>query len=289
MSTAFATGTEFDLHVPSGRLHAARFGSPDARLVICVPGLSANLRSFDFIAERVAGAELQLVALDLRGRGKSEVTGAGTYGWPAHARDVFAAADVLGADRFSVIGHSMGGLVAMAAAEQHAERLDRVVLTDVAGAPEPSSLTAVAASVSRLGTVYPSVDFYIEALKKMGLIEPWSEYWERYFKYELEAVEGGVRSRSNKEAVLEDSAYGAEHDAYVYWPKLTMPVLLLYAKREILPGLGHLVSDADRERFPREVPTATVVDVDANHYTVATSDASVAAIRRFLGAGQAGA
>lgn len=283
MSAAPATVTEFDLHLPSGRLRAARFGSAMAPLVICVPGLSANLRSFDFIAERVAGDRLQLVALDLRGRGKSAVTAPGTYGWPAHARDVLAAADALGAERFSVIGHSMGGMVAMAAAEQKAERLARVVLVDIAGMPDASSLGPIGMSIARLGTVYPSTEFYMEAVKKLGLIEPWSEYWERYFKYELEPVEGGVRSRSNKEAVLEDSGYGAAHDPYLFWPKLTMPVLLLYAKREILPGMGRIVNDADRERFGRDIPNATVVDVDANHYTVATSGESVAGIRSFFG------
>jgi hypothetical protein len=32
------------------------------------------------------------------------------------------------------------------------------------------------------------------------------------------------------------------------------------------------------------VPTATAVDVDANHYTIATDDTAAAAIAQFLGA-----
>ena len=285
MSKALAPAVEFELQLPSGRLHAQRFGSPDAPLVLCPPGLSANMKEYDFVAERIAGGGLQVVALDLRGRGKSDVTPAGSYGWPSHARDLFAAADALEAGRFSILGHSMGGLVAMAAAEQNPERLERVVLVDIAGAPDPSSLIAIETSVNRLGTVYPSVDFYLEAAKKLGLIDPWSEYWDRYFQYELEPVEGGVRARSNKQAVLEDSAYGASHDIYAFWPKLTMPVLLVYATREILPGLGRIVSEADRRRFAGELPDARVVDVDANHYTVITSAGTVEAIRGFLGQG----
>ncbi len=282
MSQALARSTQFDLDLPSGHVHAQRFGSHNAPLALCVPGLSANIKSFDFICERIAGDRLQTIALDLRGRGKSEVTPAGTYGWPSHARDVFAAADALGVKSFSIIGHSMGGLVAMAAAAHDAARLERIVLVDICGAPDPTSLGPIAMSVSRLGQVYPSTEVYIEALKGMHLIEPWSPYWERYFRYELEPVEGGVRSRSNREAVLEDAGYGTSHSAYPLWPGLTMPVLLLRATREILPGMGRIVSDADRARFPTEVATATAVDIDANHYTIATSDASVAAIRRFF-------
>jgi 3-oxoadipate enol-lactonase len=282
MSVALAVGTEFDLDLPSGRLHAERFGSPTAPLVLCIPGLSANLKSFTFLCERIAGDRLQAVVLDLRGRGKSEVTAAGTYGWPSHARDVFAAADALGVKSFSIIGHSMGGAVAMAAAAQDSGRLDRVVLVDIAGTPDATSLAPINVSVDRLGQVYPSAEFYIEAVKNLRLIDPWSSYWDRYFLYELGPVEGGVRARSDKNAVMEDYKYGQAQEWYPLWRSLTMPVLLVRASREIMPGMGYIVSQADRERFPREVPTATVADVDANHYTVITSDESVAAIRQFF-------
>jgi pimeloyl-ACP methyl ester carboxylesterase len=285
MSVALSTGSEFGLRLPSGPFHAQRFGSKDAPLVLCLPGLSANLKSFDFICERVAGDRLQMVALDLRGRGKTLATAPGTYGWNNHARDVFAAADALGANRFSIIGHSMGGAVAMAAAAETASRLERIVSLDFCGAPDPSSLGPISASVSRLGQVFPSTDFYIDAVKSLGLIEPWSEYWERYFRYDFEPTEGGARSRSDKEAVLEDYAYGETlgQNVDALWSNLTMPVLLVRASREIMPGMGYIVSEADRQRFPKVVPTAKVVDVDANHYTIATSDESVAEIRQFFG------
>ena len=276
------TGTEFDLTLPSGRLHAQRFGSPEAPLVICVPGLSANLKSFDFLCERLAGDRLQMVALDLRGRGRSDITPPGTYGWSGHARDLFAAADALGAERFSLIGHSMGAAVSMTAASQQGSRLERIVLIDFCGQPEASSLVPIQSSVNRLGQTFPSTDFYIDAVKSLGLIEPWNPYWDAYFRYELEPVAGGVRPRSQKEAVLEDYAGGDASAAYGLWPSLTMPVMLVWASREIMPGMGHIVSPADRDRFAREVPSATVVEVDANHYTVVTTDATAEAIRRFF-------
>jgi pimeloyl-ACP methyl ester carboxylesterase len=285
MSVALATGSEFDLKLPSGRFHAQRFGSRDAPLVICLPGLSANLKSFDFICERIAGDLLQMVAIDLRGRGKTAPTTAGTYGWRNHALDALAAADALGANRFSIVGHSMGAAVAMAAAAENAARLERVVLLDFCGAPDPSSLGPISASASRLGQVFPSTDFYIDAVRALGLIEPWSGYWDRYFRYDFEPTDGGVRARTNREAVLEDYAYGLaqEQNIDALWSTLTMPVLLVRASREIMPGEGYIVSQADRERFPKVVRSSKVVDVDANHYTVATSDEAVAAIRQFFG------
>jgi len=98
-----------------------------------------------------------------------------------------------------------------------------------------------------------------------------------------------VTARSDRAAVLEDSAFGAGATAfgdaagiYSLWKSLTMPVLLLRASREILPGFGRIVSDQDRERFPKQVPTAQVVDVDANHYTVNTHEDSAKAIAGFF-------
>lgn len=279
---AAAQAAEFDLDLPSGRFHAERFGSPDDPLVLCVPGLSANLKGFDFIGERIVGDGLQVVAIDLRGRGRSDVTAPGTYGWLAHARDLLDAARALGADRFSVIGQSMGGYVAMQAAALDAARIERIVLVDVCSTPDPGVVPPIVASVERLGSVYLSFDTYLELVRGLGTIVPWSEYWERYFRYDLEPVEGGVRARSNRDAVLEDLRYGGEHTAYEFWPHLTMPVLLLRASKELLPGSGYIVPAAERDRFLREVAAARAVEVDANHYGINTHPDSVAAIRDFF-------
>jgi pimeloyl-ACP methyl ester carboxylesterase len=277
------SATRLDVQLASGRLHAQRFGSAGAPLVLCLPGLSANLRAFDFLGDRLGGPHLQVVALDLRGRGRSTVTGPGTYGWENHARDALAVADALGAGSFSVIGQSMGAFVAMQMAAIDTGRLERLVLIDACGAPDPQALGPIAAAVERLGTVFPSVEAYLDLARSLGTIRPWSEYWDRYLRYELEPVEGGVRARSDAGAVREDARYGQEHTPYELWPSLTMPVLLLRASQELLPGCGRIVTDADRARFAREVAGARVVDIDANHYGINTVDASARAIREFLG------
>jgi len=86
-----------DIPLESGRLRVRRWGAADVPAVVCVPGLPANLCGFDRLAGRLAGDTLQFVAIDLRGR--SEVTGAGTYGWRNHARDVPGIADAAGSAR----------------------------------------------------------------------------------------------------------------------------------------------------------------------------------------------
>ena len=278
-----------DISLASGRLRVRRWGAADAPAVVCVPGLSANLCGFDRLAERLAGDTLQLVAIDLRGRGRSEVTGPGTYGWRNHARDVLGIADAIGASSFAVIGQSSGAAIAMTCAQLAPSRIERLVLVDLAGSPDERALGPVVASVSRLGAVYPSAQAAIALIKQFGIIPGWDEYWDRYFGYELRDVDGGVASSTDRGAVLEDLGYGdamywsaPEPPIHALWDAVTMPVLVLRARQEILPGFGFILPAAEAERFAAAVPSARVAEIDANHYTIITHDDSIAAIGAFL-------
>jgi pimeloyl-ACP methyl ester carboxylesterase len=143
---------DFDVRLESGRLRVRRWGAADAPAAPCAPGLSANLCGFDRLAERLAGDMLQLVAIDLRGRGRSEATGPGTYGWHHHARHVLGIADAVEASSFAVIGQSSGAAIAMTCAQLEPSRIGRLVLVNLAGSFDQRAAVPVLASVSRLGT-----------------------------------------------------------------------------------------------------------------------------------------
>ena len=278
-----------DIPLASGRLRVRRWGAADAPAVVCVPGLSANLCGFDRLAEQLASDVLQLVAIDLRGRGRSEVTGPGSYGWRHHARDVLGVADAVGAASFAVIGQSSGAAIAMTCAQLAPSRVERLVLVDLAGSPDERAAVPVVASVSRLGAVYPSAQAAIALIKQTGIVPEWDQYWDRYFTYELREVDGGVTASSDRGAVLEDLGYGAamywpgpDAPIHALWTAVTMPALVLRARREILPGFGFILPAAEAERFAAAVPSARVVQIDANHYTITTHDDCIAAIGTFL-------
>jgi pimeloyl-ACP methyl ester carboxylesterase len=273
---------DLDVVARSVRLRARRWGSSTAPLVVGVPGLAGNVENFAFLGEHVAGSDLQLLAVDLRGRGYSETTQPGTYGWENHAQDVLALTDSLGFDRFAVVGQSMGGSVAMKVAECDGSRLQAVVLIDVAGRVDPGVGPVIARSLARLGRRYDSAQQYVAEVRASGLIDGWNSYWERAYRYDLCDMDGGVRTRTSAEAVTEDRGYTASQHPYDRWAYLTMPTLLIRATRELAPGAGHVVPIDDRESFRRAVPHAEVVEVDGNHLTVNTHPDLVTAVRRFL-------
>ncbi len=272
---------DINLQTARGRLRARDHRAGGEELVIGIPGLTANLVSFDALAEAAP-----MVVLDLRGRGLSDITGPGTYGWENHARDVLEAADQLaGPDgRFSLAGWSMGAFVALAAARLAGARIDRVALIDALGPVSPEVVNLIRMSVNRLGTVYPSLEEYLELVRSTGLIDPWGEIWERYFAYELKPVEGGVTARTDRAAVEEDIAYGESvTDPEPYWRALTMPSVVVRAARPLLPGTqAYVLESSVVERFRAVVPRAEVVEVDANHYGVGAHPDTLTAVRDFF-------
>lgn len=266
----------------AGVVHAESNGDPRGRLILCVPGLSANCRSFDRLVPALTAAGHHVVAMDLRGRGHSEITPPGTYGWDSHVRDLLEIADFYRADAFDLVGHSMGGFIGMTLAAHHGQRCRRLVLIDALGIPEPAAMLPIAKSVSRLGQTYPSAAAALSYLRDAGAIAPWNEFWDNYFDWELEPGDDStVRIRTDLAAVREDSADAVTHDVYGLWPRIQCPILLVRARTPMGPDGGLVVSAKDAERFAAEIPGGTVVDVDSDHYTVMLDPVAIETIARF--------
>ncbi len=271
-----------NVRVASGSIRTLQTGPRAGFPVLCVPGLSANARSFDAIAATCAARGRRIVALDLRGRGFSPATAPGSHGWRHHAQDVLDVARVLGLERFDLVGHSMGAFVVMKAVALGPALVRRVVLIDAAGVPDATALPPIVASVQRLGRTYPSAAVYWDSMRDRGAVAPFDELWRDHALYELEEVEGGVRPRTSLRAVLEDMAYGSWHDARSLWRFLRVPTLLVRAARPLPPSSGFVVSPSLRDAFLAAVPTAEAVDVDANHYGVVAHADALEAITAFL-------
>ncbi len=93
-------------------LHHGYTGSHDSWLDLIAPQLADRYRC---------------IVMDARGAGDSEHPADG-YTIEQYARDVIGMADALGLDRFTYVGHSMGGGIGMQLGLEHADRLDKLVL-----------------------------------------------------------------------------------------------------------------------------------------------------------------
>ncbi len=117
---------------PAGALMVDDGGSGTALPVVLLHSLAGNSTHWAKQLEHLRRAR-RAVALDLRGHGRSEQPRNGDYSIAGMAGDVGAVADTLGIERFVLIGHSMGGGVALRYAGQHPERVAGLVLVDPIG------------------------------------------------------------------------------------------------------------------------------------------------------------
>ncbi|MDZ7710625.1 MAG: alpha/beta hydrolase [Roseovarius sp.] len=98
--------------------------------VLCLAGLTRNSADFQFVLPHLAGC--RVIRPDYRGRGQSDpAPDPMTYSILHEARDAVELLDHLGVPSVSLIGTSRGGLIAMALAHLHPDRLAGVVLNDI--------------------------------------------------------------------------------------------------------------------------------------------------------------
>jgi pimeloyl-ACP methyl ester carboxylesterase len=96
------------------------------RPLVLVQGVGVGRWDWDPVADRLA-RRFRVISIDNRGIGASD-TPPGPFTTRAMAQDVLAVLDHAGIERASVLGTSLGGMVAQELALTHPERVDRLVL-----------------------------------------------------------------------------------------------------------------------------------------------------------------
>ena len=129
----------------SARDYAAVAGQ--AKLpVIAIHGLTRNSADFDAIAPLIARGGRRVLALDVRGRGRSDrATDPMTYQPPVYAKDVLGLLEAAGIERAVFLGTSMGGLITMAITAMKSRVVAAAILNDIGPQVSPEGLARIAA------------------------------------------------------------------------------------------------------------------------------------------------
>ena len=192
--------------------------------VLCLAGLTRNTGDFSFLTPHLA--DRRVIAMDYRGRGRSDYDpDYMNYNILREAHDAIELLDHLGLERVDVIGTSRGGMIAMALAASHPERLSAVVLNDVGPVLEVSGIAKIMDYVGKK----PAAKTYDEAaqglLHVMGPLFPGVplDRWRQQAEIQYQQTPDGLSARYDRAlrmALIEQSATGAIPDMWMFYEAL---------------------------------------------------------------------
>ena len=239
--------------------------------LLCIHGITANCRCWDTLADALT-PEYRVIAMDLRGRGQSDRPSEG-YALDYHLKDINCLLDDLGLERAVIMGHSLGAFIGLAFAAEYSNRVDRLILVDGGGDLSKEQFDKVFVGIKpaldRLGQVFPSAEAYLEKMKAAPYIQPWSSVTETYYRHEIEAVEGGVRTNIAPAHIQEEAANIQKVDCAPYYPRIKSKVLILRAPNGLLSQDDILLPEDVIDRMISEIPHVQRFDVEGvNHYGI---------------------
>ena len=257
--------------------------SPDP--VVCLHGITAQHRAFNALARYLMGSR-GLVGVDLRGRGDSAKPESG-YGLKAHAADMIRVLDYLGLERAVIVGHSMGGFVALKSALSYPDRVRALILLDsgwprVETSPEEMSekekqeAAAIEEGLERafrrLDMTFESPEAYLDFwFPSQGLtLEDLPPDLADYYLYDLDEVEGGYRPKASRAAAEEDAAsVSSSSPTTEEMRNIRCPVALIRAAEGFFPGSKPLIPDRTRDVMAEALDLRADIFVEgATHYTM---------------------
>ncbi len=192
--------------------------------VLCLAGLTRCSRDFSFLAPHLTG--MRMITMDYRGRGNSDRDpDYMNYNIFRESHDAIELLDHLGLDKVSVVGTSRGGLIAMALAASHPERLSAVVLNDVGPVLELSGIAKIMDYVGKQ-PVSKTYDEAANVLQKF--MEPTFpgvpfERWRQQAEIQYEQTGDGLAMRYDpalRTALLEQAATGAVPYMWMFFEAL---------------------------------------------------------------------
>lgn len=269
------------LDVNGLRVHYLDWDSPGASPIVCVHGYTSSAQAFNALARRFS-SRYRFVAPDVRGHGESAWSTSGAYQYGDQVADLAAIVDKLGLSQFSLIGTSMGGIIAMAYAGAHPDRLVRLVINDIGPDAEVGS-QRITQMVGSRPDEFQTLDDAMAYRRQMSPIVA-----GRSLEDQRELALGVLRPRPDGRWIWKmDPEYIRQRvrvgppSRPALWPALqrvTCPTLVVWGSD------SDVLSEAQARRMVETLPSGELVTVPGvGHAPTLVEPVCVATLERFLG------
>ena len=257
------------------------WGNAGATPVVCVHGYTSSAQAFNAPA-RIFRDRFHIIATDVRGHGESGWSPTGAYAYADQVRDLAAIVDRLGLERFTLVGTSMGGIIAMAYAAEHGQRLARLVINDIGPDVETGS-QRITQTVGARPDHFPTLEAAMAYRRDVSPITA-----RRSEDDQRELAHGVLRQEPDgRWAWKMDPAYIRQRVEQgpplrpALWPvleRLSCPTLVVWGAE------SDVLSEAQARRMVKSLPKGELVVVPGvGHAPTLVEPVVVDALERFLG------
>jgi pimeloyl-ACP methyl ester carboxylesterase len=283
--------TAFSEHfytAPDGvKTHYRRYPSASAeekRPVLCMHGLTRNSRDFEDVAPRIAERGRSVIAVDVRGRGRSDYDSNPVNYTPAtYVEDMRGLLDSVGWSEVVALGTSMGGLMTMIMAAAHPGVVKAAAINDIGPVIDPKGLQRIQGYVGG-GGPYASWEDAADAVRGINGVafpnETGAEFWIAFAKRIC-------REREDASIILDydpeiskpvQSGDVAPPDLWRFFDALAPAPILL-----VRGALTDLLAMETVDEMQRRSPTLSLAQVpDVGHAPLLTEPAAQDALDRFF-------
>jgi pimeloyl-ACP methyl ester carboxylesterase len=258
-------------------LHYLDWGPAEAPPVVLLHGITGHARVWDHLAARLP--DRRVVALDQRGHGDSDPAPDDDYRVGAMADDVAALAGSLHLERFSLIGHSMGGRIAIRYAADHAARLERLVIVDIGPDIAPAGLKRVREMMAQSPERIESEEWAVQYIRRANPLQDLEMLRERVHHGLKRLPDGGLtwKYAEGLRRMMRDGPREVV-DLWEPLPRITCPTLIVRGTE------SDILAPAVAKKMLERLPDGRLVEIRGAGHTVPADrpDEFVRQIRAFL-------
>jgi esterase len=264
------------------RLHYLDFGNPDKPPVICIHGLGGNAHNFDRLAGHLM-PDHHVLSIDVRGRGESQWGPSDEYTSASYTSDLATLIDMLGFSRVTLIGTSMGGMIAILYGGGYPDRVERLVLNDVGPEVHPDGIRRITQYISTAPTEFATLaeagDYYRRNYPAMGQM-PQAELLD-FVRWAVKPAANGTLKWKMDPAIRNLPRTGSAArplDMWVPYARITAPILVVRGAD------SDILAPATVERMRAVLPqlTAAVEVLGVGHAPSLLEPEALSALKRFL-------
>ena len=220
------------LKVPDGEIYYELRGRGEP--LVLLPGQASDHESWDDVAEDYEGSH-QLVLIDYRGTGKSDMPTSPPYSTRLFAKDVVAVLDDAGFDRAQAFGISFGGRTAQWLGIDHSERIGGLILGCTTpgnkhGVKRPDDVVEFFAN--------PPADPEQAFRQRMALFVT-DEFYDKHQDWVKVFRERRARAKIPAEIGDLHEVASEGHDSWDHLPRITAATLVMHGSADRLNAAGN--------------------------------------------------